>query len=105
MELFFYILKFEVIYIEKIEIEKLEFYILKIIKQLKTEEEIYSYFERYIYAFFTRKKINNINLQGFNYKKTISNAIILWKILYLSLCNNNINNSSILKYLSEFKVI
>lgn len=90
---------------EKIKIEKLEFYILKILKQLKTEEEIYSYFERYIYGVFTKKNINNLNLKAFDYKKNIKNAIILWQILYWSLCKNDIKMSSILKYLSEFETI
>ena len=90
---------------EEIKIEKLEFYILKILKQLKTEEEIYSYFERYIYGVFTKKNINSLDLKTFDYEKNIKNAIILWKILYLSLCNNNINHSSILKYLIRFKLL
>lgn len=90
---------------EEIKIEKLEFYILKILKQLKTEEEIYSYFERYIYGVFTKKNINSLDLKKFDYKKNIKNAIILWKILYISLCKNDIISSSVLKYLNEFKVI
>lgn len=90
---------------EEIKIEKLEFYILKILKQLKTEEEIYSYFERYIYGVFTKKNINSLDLKTFDYKKNIKNAIILWKILYISLCKNDIISSSILKYLNEFKVV
>ena len=105
MELFFCILKIEVIDIEDIKIEKLEFYILKILKQLKTEEEIYSYFEIYDYGVFTKRNINNLNLKEFDYKKNIKNAIILWKILYLSLCKNDIGKSSVLKYLNEFKII
>ena len=91
--------------IEEIKIEKLEFYILKILKQLKTEEEIYSYFERYIYGVFTKKNINSLDLKTFDYKKNIKNAIILWKILYISLCKNDIISSSVLKYLNEFKVV
>lgn len=90
---------------EEIKIEKLEFYILKILKQLKTEEEIYSYFERYIYGVFTKKNINSLDLKKFDYKKNIKNAIILWKILYISLCKNDIISSSVLKYLNEFKVV
>lgn len=90
---------------EEIKIEKLEFYILKILKQLKTEEEIYSYFERYIYGVFTKKNINSLDLKTFDYKKNIKNAIILWKILYISLCKNDIISSSVLKYLNEFKVV
>lgn len=77
---------------------------MKIIKQFKTEEEIYLYFEKYIYAFFNKKNINKLDLETFDYEKNIKNAIILWKILYLSLCNNNINHSSILKYLIRFKL-
>lgn len=88
---------------EEIKIEKLEFYILKILKQLKTEEEIYSYFERYIYGVFTKKNINNLDLKAFDYKKNISNAIILWKLLYLSLCKNDVDMSSVLKYLKSYK--
>lgn len=90
---------------EEIKIEKLEFYILKILKQLKTEEEIYSYFERYVYGVFTKKNINSLDLKTFDYKKNIKNAIILWKILYISLCKNDIISSSVLKYLNEFKVV
>ncbi|UPO99053.1 hypothetical protein MKD34_13890 (plasmid) [Cetobacterium somerae] len=88
---------------EEIKIEKLEFYILKILKQLKTEEEIYSYFERYIYGVFTKKNISNLDLKAFDYKKNISNAIILWKLLYLSLCKNDVDMSSVLKYLKSYK--
>lgn len=90
---------------QEIKIEKLEFYILKILKQLKTEEEIYSYFEIYIYGVFTKRNINNLDLKAFDYKKNISNAIILWKLLYLSLCKNDTGMSSVLKYLNEFKVV
>lgn len=90
---------------EDIKIEKLEFYILKILKQLKTEEEIYSYFEIYIYGVFTKRNINNLDLKAFDYKKNISNAIILWKLLYLSLCKNDADMSSVLKYLNKFKVV
>lgn len=88
---------------EDIKIEKLEFYILKILKQLKTEEEIYSYFEIYIYGVFTKRNINNLDLKAFDYKKNISNAIILWKLLYLSLCKNDVDMSSVLKYLKSYK--
>ena len=88
---------------EEIKIEKLEFYILKILKQLKTEEEIYSYFEIYIYGVFTKRNINNLDLKAFDYKKNISNAIILWKLLYLSLCKNDVDMSSVLKYLKSYK--
>ena len=86
---------------EDIKIEKLEFYILKILKQLKTEEEIYSYFEIYVYGVFTKRNINNLDLKAFDYKKNIKNAIILWKLLYLSLCQNDIDMSSVLKYLKS----
>lgn len=86
---------------EDIKIEKLEFYILKILKQLKTEEEIYSYFEIYIYGVFTKRNINNLDLKAFDYKKNISNAIILWKLLYLSLCKNDVDMSSVLKVIKK----
>lgn len=88
---------------EEIKIEKLEFYILKILKQLKTEEEIYSYFERYVYGVFTKKNINNLDLKAFDYKKNIKNAIILWELLYQTLCKNDIGMSSVLKYLKNYK--
>ena len=88
-----------------IKIDKLEFYILKILKQLKTEEEIYSYFEIYVYGVFTKRNINNLDLKAFDYKKNIKNAIILWELLYLSLCKNDIGMSSVLKYLNEFKIV
>lgn len=91
--------------IENIKIEKLEFYIVKVLKQLKTEEEVYSYFERYIYGVFTKKNINNLDLETFDYKKNINNAIILWEMLYMSLCENDVSKSSVSKYLNEFKVI
>lgn len=79
--------------------------IWKILKQLKTEEEIYSYFEIYIYGVFTKRNINNLDLKAFDYKKNISNAIILWKLLYLSLCKNDVDMSSVLKYLKSYKKV
>ncbi|MCQ8210997.1 hypothetical protein NON08_00230 [Cetobacterium somerae] len=78
---------------------------IKILKQLKTEEEIYSYFERYVYGVFTKRNINSLDLKTFDYKKNIKNAITLWEMLYLSLCKNDIGMSSVLRYLNDFKVV
>ncbi|MGX6591728.1 hypothetical protein [Cetobacterium ceti] len=92
---------------KKLGVEELEFYILKVLKKLKTEEELYSYFEMYIGGLFNKKSDKPIDLNSIDHKRNRKNSIYLWEVAYSYLCkdeeNVDIEDSEVFNYLKNVR--
>ncbi|MGL6154124.1 MAG: hypothetical protein ACRC0W_03215 [Cetobacterium sp.] len=69
----------------KINFDDLEFYILKVLKKLKTDEEIYQYFITYSCGYFKKKNSDWMDSLIINKDEYIKNSLIIWDYLYCGL--------------------